>query len=97
MNEVAQAIRSIKNIFHGVDDIVKPNSKDAEFIAKASKALSAVPPFRLVWFVHDKHSAWHKHYHRSIRGIKIQHESVIEDHQSRTKAHKEKATDIGNG
>src|SRR3546814_5939537 len=56
----------IKNVFHGVEEI--DDTEVADFIAKAAKELSSVQPFRLVEYVHDKHSAWHKHYHPGVRG-----------------------------
>lgn len=81
---------AIKNIFHGVEDITDKEAD--EFIAKAAKNLSSIPPFRLVEYVHDKHSAWHRHYRPGVRGIAIPHESVIEENKSRAKARKASAT-----
>lgn len=79
----------IKNIFHGVADI--GNQADADFIGKAAKTLSSYPPFRLVEYVHDKYSAWHKHYHPGVRGITIPHESVIEENKARARAQRAKS------
>lgn len=85
----------IKNIFHGVADIDDP--KIDKFICAAAKELSSIQPFKLVEYVHDKHSAWHKHYRPGTRGITIPHTSVIEENKSRTKARRKKAESDRNG
>ncbi|WP_302356686.1 Panacea domain-containing protein [Alcaligenes sp. YSL9] len=75
--------RPIKNVFHGVDDM--PEGEEASIIDEAVSKLSGVAPFKLVEIVHDRHSAWARHYDSRFGGGAIPHEHIVEEYMSRQK------------